>query len=370
MLAPKIQVEEILERVPRQRKVKKRDYREKGMYPVVDQSRNFIGGYVDDRNYLYSGELPVIVFGDHTRILKFVDFPFCVGADGTQLLRPKPNLDIRYFYYALHGIDLSNYGYERHFKYLKKESIPVPPLPIQKRIAGILSAYDELIENNQRRIKILEEMARSLYREWFVHFRYPGHEGVPLVDSPLGPIPQGWEVKSLGDILNIRKGKSITKKTIVPGDVPVVAGGITPAYYHNAANTKHPVITISASGANAGFVNLYEEDVWASDCSFIDTDSTQHVYYYYLQFKDRQNEITHLQRGSAQPHVYPKDLMSLDAICPPGALLRLFSSKVEQAFHLMKIVYSKNKNLSQSRDLLLPKLLSGDVDVSRLEDAA
>ena len=68
-------------------------------------------------------------------------------------------------------------------------------MPVQRRIAGILSAYDDLIENNQRRIKILEEMARSLYREWFVNFRFPGHEKVPLVDSPLGPIPKGWELQ-------------------------------------------------------------------------------------------------------------------------------------------------------------------------------
>ena len=83
--------------------------------------------------------------------------------------------------------------------------IPLPPLPIQRRIAGILSAYDELIENSQRRIKILEAMARALYREWFVHFRFPGHESVPRVPSPLGEIPQGWEVKKLGDLCTLAK---------------------------------------------------------------------------------------------------------------------------------------------------------------------
>jgi type I restriction enzyme S subunit len=89
-------------------------------------------------------------------------------------------------------------------------TIPVwwPPLPIQHRIAGILSAYDELIENSQRRIKILESMARALYREWFVHFRFPGHESVPRVPSPLGEIPQGWEVKRLGDVANTFRGRS------------------------------------------------------------------------------------------------------------------------------------------------------------------
>ncbi len=133
----------------------------------------------------------------------------------------------------------------------------VPPLPTQRRIADILSAYDELIENSQRRIKILESMARALYREWFVHFRFPGHESVNRVPSPLGAIPQGWEVTRLGDLVGIRKGKNITKDTIREGSVPVIAGGLTPAYFHDTANTQSPVITISASGANAGFVNLY-----------------------------------------------------------------------------------------------------------------
>ncbi len=121
--------------------------------------------------------------------------------------------------------------------------VSVPPLPIQRRIAGILSAYDELIENSQRRIRILEAMARALYREWFVHFRFPGHDTVPRVPSPIGEIPQGWEVTTLGRLVEIRKGKNITKNTIRNGSVPVVAGGITPAYFHDTPNTQSPVIT-------------------------------------------------------------------------------------------------------------------------------
>ncbi|MHB1101025.1 MAG: restriction endonuclease subunit S, partial [Burkholderiales bacterium] len=95
---------------------------------------------------------------------------------------------------------------------LMQVGLPLPPLPTQRRIASILSAYDDLIENNQRRIRILEEMARSLYREWFIHFRYPGHESVPLVDSSLGPIPQGWEVKKLGEIAGVNRAQ-INAKT-------------------------------------------------------------------------------------------------------------------------------------------------------------
>ena len=85
----------------------------------------------------------------------------------------------------------------------------LPPLPVQRRIAGILSAYDELMENSQRRIRILEAMARALYREWFVHFRFPGHEKLPRVASPLGDIPQGWEVKKLGEVLEFNYGRAL-----------------------------------------------------------------------------------------------------------------------------------------------------------------
>ncbi len=246
--------------------------------------------------------------------------------------------------------------------------ISVPPLPVQQRIAGILSAYDELIENSQRRIKILESMARALYREWFVHFRFPGHEHHSRVASPLGEIPQGWEATTLGRLVEIRKGKNITKDTIRDGHVPVVAGGIAPAYFHDAPNTQSPVTTISASGANAGFVNLYYVDVWASDCSYIDSSATPFVFYYYLWLDHLRSAITHLQRGSAQPHVYPKDLAQLEALRAPEEVLNAFTSQVAPIFGLTMRLAAKIDNLRRTRDLLLPRLLSGQSDVSNLSE--
>ncbi|EFI36140.1 restriction modification system DNA specificity domain protein [Desulfonatronospira thiodismutans ASO3-1] len=250
---------------------------------------------------------------------------------------------------------------------LNRAQIPLPPLPIQRKIASILSAYDDLIENNLRRIKILEEMAQNLYREWFVKFRFPGHEKVRLVDSELGKIPEGWEAVKLGNLVKVRKGQNITKKTIVPGSIPVVAGGIKPAYYHNTANTQHPVVTISASGANAGFVSLYHEYVWASDCSVIDRSTTEHVYFFYLQLKERQHEVTRLQRGAAQPHVYPKDLMEIVAVEAPPHILNSFSAEVYPLLHMVRNLSLKNRILRQTRDLLLPRLISGELDVSELD---
>ena len=218
--------------------------------------------------------------------------------------------------------------------------ISIPGVTEQKKIADILSAYDDLIEVNNKKIKILEEIAQTIYKEWFVK---PTKNGLHA----------GWEFKTLGDQVEIKKGKNITKNTINEGNIPVVAGGLSPAYYHDIANTLAPVITISASGANAGYVNLYYEDIWASDCSFIDQKATQYPYFYYLFLKDNQTEITRSQRGSAQPHVYPIDLMRLTIAVAPKKILDQIEKKIESTFNIVSILKKQNQNLRETRDLLL-----------------
>jgi type I restriction enzyme S subunit len=305
------------------------------------------------------------------RGIHLAEKPFFV-IDTAFYLLPKASFDIRWAYYQLVNFDINQLDSGSAIPSTTRDAfyeIPVslPPFPIQRRIAGILSAYDDLIENNQRRIAILEAMARGLYREWFVHYRYPGHEGVPLVDSTLGPIPHGWEVGTLGEMVEIRKGKNITKDTVKEGTIPVIAGGISAAYYHDTPNTKAPVITISASGANAGFVNLHFADIWASDCSYIDTSSTPHIYYIYSWFDHHRTNITHLQRGSAQPHVYPKDLVQLSALIPPERIKSDFESHITSVFRHVSMLRKQNDNLRRTRDLLLPRLLSGQIAVGDVE---
>ena len=177
----------------------------------------------------------------------------------------------------------------------------LPTVESQRKLGQIIAAYDDLIENNRRRIALLEEAARLIYREWFVHFRFPGHEHVTVIDG----IPEGWEPLGLGEISTIRKGRNITKSTAEEGDVPVVAGGLKPAYFHSTANALSPVITVSASGANAGYVALYHTDIWASDCSYLSAAENPEIWFLYLLMKSRQTEITNMQQGAAQPHVYP-----------------------------------------------------------------
>ena len=229
----------------------------------------------------------------------------------------------------------------------------VPSLPEQTRIASILSAYDDLIENNRRRVQLLEQAARLIYKEWFVRLRFPGHEHVKVKDG----VPEGWERKTLGDMVEVRKGRNITKDSVKDGSVPVVAGGLAPAYYHDTANVDGPVITVSASGANAGYVNFYHEAIWASDCSYISRTSTEHLYYLYLLLTSKQKEISGFQKGAAQPHVYPKDLQRLPLLVPKDTVLGLFEEMVSHNFRQVRALHKQNKRLSQARDLLLPRLM-------------
>lgn len=235
----------------------------------------------------------------------------------------------------------------------------VPDIKTQHRIADILSVYDNLIENNQKQIKLLEEAAQRLYKEWFVDLRFPGHENTKIVDG----VPEGWHRGTVGQIAEFKRGRTITKAQVKGGNVPVIAGGLEPAYYHNVANTKAPVITISASGANAGFVRLYGVDVFASDCSFVDGLGTESLFFVYEFLKESKVSIDQLQKGSAQPHVYAKDINAMKITIPEKEYLERFDRYAKVLFDKIKTLQGQNERLKIARDLLLPKLMSGEMEV-------
>lgn len=399
MKANRKPVGELLDSVARQPKIKRSMYQEHGRYPIVDQSQADIAGYTDDESWLYQGKLPVVVFGDHTRVLKFVDFPFCVGADGTQLLRPIEGNDIRYFYYALRNVDLTNYGYERHFKYLKEEEIPTPELPIQRRIASILSAYDDLIENNQRRIRILEDMARSLYREWFVHFRYPGHESVPNVDSPLGKIPQGWETVPFESLLASMTGgdwgseqpeeRETTEVIVVRGtDFDEVAYGgqlrapirfIKPSSFNSRGLKVGDVIienSINAKSRSVGTTLLVDNHVLnrlgcaaiaASFCKVFRLHDPRlaplvHLHARYLREDARMEYYQNVAANGIANFQAQKFAKEEHLVLPADEMHRTkLITPIASIFQSVSVLASQLSNLRRTRDLLLPRLLSGQV---------
>lgn len=234
-----------------------------------------------------------------------------------------------------------------------------PPAETQARIASVLSAYDDLAENGRKQIRLLEEAVRRLYREWFVDLRFPGRGSVPVTDG----VPEGWRRGRVAEIAEFRRGRTITKARIADGGVPVVAGGLEPAYYHNQANTTAPVVTVSGSGANAGFTRLYHRDVFASDCSFADRAATPYVYFLYCFLKESGGALDALQKGSAQPHVYAKDINMLPLLIPSGTDLEAFTDMAAPMFFRMRGLEKQISLAIEARDRLLPKLISGEIAV-------
>lgn len=226
--------------------------------------------------------------------------------------------------------------------YTMQFELSLPSLEEQERITGILGAYDDLIAVNERRMALLEEAAHRLWRDRFI--------------TRAAPV---WPLRPLGEVAEFRKGKTITGAQARPGAIPVVAGGTGPAYYHDRANTKAPVLTVSASGT-AGFARLYYEDVWASDCSYQDGAMGVPLFFVYCFLKANRGMVENLKRGAAQPHVYTSDLNALEGRFDMDAA-QAFESAVSPYFEAIGVLSRENVLLREGRDKLLPRLLREEV---------
>ena len=231
-------------------------------------------------------------------------------------------------------------------KTIGQQVIKLPPLKVQNIIADMLTALDEKIEVNESINKNLEQQAFTIFNNMF-----------PNVSSGNNLI---------GDLITLKRGKNLLSKDAIPGKIPVVAGGLEPATYHNQSNTVPPVLTISSSGANAGFVNLWNIPVWSSDSSFIDSDMTDDVYFWYVMLKIRQQEIFDAQTGSAQPHIYPKHIAAMPVIDLNPDNITAFNNIVTPLFQTIGKNKQENIKLAEIRDTLLPKLMSGELDISSI----
>lgn len=256
-------------------------------------------------------------------------------------------------------------------KSFKSIKIPIHDIDKQKEIALILDRYESLIDLNNKRIKLLEQTAQEIYKEWFVRFRFPGYEkaefdsGVPkgwvFGEVEKSRIPREWhygELKELGEFV---RGKNITAEKMEEGDIPVISAGIEPSGYHNQANVKGYSITMSASGANAGYLKYNLEDIWCADCSYY--QNKNNIWYVYNSLRFIQSVINNLQVGSAQPHVYPKNINRLSIPIPEDDLVKKFNDLCIPIYEEIKTLQSINKNTIQQRDYLLPRLMSGKLEV-------
>ncbi len=229
----------------------------------------------------------------------------------------------------------------------------------QEKIGKILLTYDSLIENNTKRIRILEKMAENLYKEWFVRFRFPGHENVKMVNG----LPNGWKKGALSDVCEFKRGKNITSSEMKDGTIPVISAGITPSGFHSHANVYGISVTMSSSGANAGYIAVHYSDIWAADCSYIEEASTPYIYYVYELLNNIRSIINYFQRGAAQPHVYPRDINRIKMIIPSEDIRKKANEKIGVIHCQINNLQRQNSLLARQRDLLLPRLMSGKLEV-------
>ena len=188
-------------------KIKARDYLEFGNYPIIDQSQDFIAGYWDDNSSVYDGNVPIIIFGDHTRIFKFIDFRFVCGADGTKIIQPNTDLfDPLFLFFVLQNLEIPNKGYNRHYTVLKEKYIQCPPLPEQRRIATVLNTIQDEIAVQDDILHELREFKRSTMERLFTYGA--GDTPAETKMTEVGEIPAHWEVKVIGDVCDLRSGST------------------------------------------------------------------------------------------------------------------------------------------------------------------
>ena len=232
----------------------------------------------------------------------------------------------------------------------------VPDIKTQHRIADILSAYDNLIENNQKQIKLLEEAAQRLYKEWFVDLRFPGHENTKIVDG----VPEGWSRTNINGILTFHRGYDLTKNEMKAGRYPVI-GSTSIIGYHNEFKIKGPGIVTGRSGS-LGKYQLVWDDFWPHNTSlYISNYKGHNIFFVYslLQTVD----FASLNNGGAIPTLNRNVLSNIEVIEPEKKLQDVFAKIAEPQYQKIKNLEKQNDRLKTARDLLLPKFMSGEVEV-------
>ena len=239
---------------------------------------------------------------------------------------------------------------------IRNLKIELPEKAVQDKIGTILVSYDDLIENNQKQIKLLEEAARRLYKEWFVDLRFPGHENTKIVDG----VPEGWSKTNINEILTFHRGYDLTKNEMKAGRYPVV-GSTTVIGYHNEFKIKGPGIVTGRSGSLGKYQFIWD-DFWPHNTSLYISDYKGHnIFFVYslLQTVD----FTSLNNGGAIPTLNRNVLSNVEVIEPEKKLQDMFAKIAEAQYQKIRNLEKQNDRLKTARDLLLPKLMNGEVEV-------
>jgi type I restriction enzyme, S subunit len=390
---------------------KKEEFRQSGV-PFVS-SNNLTNGrivwdnmkYISEqqhqtlrKGHLKTGDVLLVTRGNGTGGTAYVTAPFenaNINAQLVLLRADNISIDHRYLFYVISSPDffkaVNNYASgtaqpQLPIGPLKKIPIPIRDISTQRKIAAILSVYDDLIENNSRRIHLLETMAQALYREWFINFRFPGHEQVKQVKSPLGMIPEGWEVAKVEDLYKTTSGGTPSRKVdeyfggsinwvktqeLRDGYIFETDEKITELGMQNSSARLVPKnsVLVAMYGATIGQLGILAQPATMNQacCALISKEPPFSYAYAFLSLLIKRSDLIGLRQGAAQQNISQIVIRNFQLLKPTKSVLEKFNSAVEPMFSLIRNLQQKNQQLRQTRDLLLPKLISGEVDVSALD---
>lgn len=304
---PIIDFEDALDKVTYSTKIKSSDYKEKGTFPVIDQSDNFIAGFWNNSEDVFRITKPVTIFGDHTRCFKYVDFDFVLGADGVKILQPSNEFNPKFFYYLIRNIEIKNLGYSRHYKELKEKRIPLPPLSIQEEIVAEIEGYQKIIDG--------AKVVVANYK--------------PKID-----IDPDWEMVELGEIIRLSSGKGLTSANMIEGTYPVYGGnGING--YHNEYFLDEPTIVIGRVGAYCGAVHITESKSWITDNGLYVTSFLREVELSFLAQLLTQLNLNRFAKVGGQPSISQKTVTELSVALPSLETQRQIVAQIEKEKELV-----------------------------------
>jgi len=317
---------------------------------------------ISDKTFFKSNDILFGTLRPYFRKVYFAKFEGVCSTDIT-VLRSKNSQKThpRFFFYFIANKPFIDYATSTSngtrmprakWKNLIKKPFWVPDYETQHKIASILSAYDDLIENNMRRIKLLEEAARLIYKEWFVRLRFPGHEHIRVVDG----VPDGWELKKIADVVKLNYGKALKKDDRIDGEYPVFgSGGIVG--YHEKPLVKGPGIIVGRKG-NVGSVFWAFKDFYPIDTVYyLSTDLNKLFVYFYFQFQ------SFVSSDCAVPGLNRNYVYNLPMLIPPKSLIDKFGKLVEPIYNQIEKLEMQNQKLREARDILLPRLMNGSIKV-------
>jgi type I restriction enzyme, S subunit len=344
-------------------------YNRKGVgSPLINGPTEFTDRYpikiqwtTQPARFCKTGDLLICVRGSSTGRTNYANGTYAIGR-GVAAIRAKDNNDTEYLsYQVISGVsDILAAATGSTFPSVdgasfRKIVVPLPSPAEQRAIAGALSDVDALIGALDTALAKKRDLKQAAMQQLLTgQKRLPGFHGE-------------WEVKRLGDLIEIRKGELITEKDAIPGNIPVIAGGKKPSYFHNRANRMGKTITISGSGASAGYVSFFETPIFASDCSTISEGTSYAIHFIYFFLHLRQEEIYRAQTGGAQPHIHPNDLRPLSIRVPQVAEQTAIAevlSDMDAELAALEHRRDKTRALKQG---MMQELLTGRVRLTKLK---